>query len=194
MRASETESRIGKGGWAMILRGIIAVIFGLIALRYPGSAARAFVIVFALFAFADAILDFFVASTLGRAGMRWGWYAFAALVSIAAGVVALAYPQITFYALVFLVALRAIIMGATEVGAAFAWRDLRGDRWLLGLAGLLSVVFGILLFAFPAAGGLAVIYTIGIYAIVLGVAIGLIGVRLLRAARDIPRLHAPVAA
>src|SRR5262245_57542552 len=105
------ESRRRHAGWAIVLRGVAAVIFGMIALRYPNAAAGAFVIIFAVFAFADGILDFVIANTLGRVGMRWGWWVFGAIASIAAGVVAIAYPGPTFLALVLLVGARAIVMG-----------------------------------------------------------------------------------
>jgi uncharacterized membrane protein HdeD (DUF308 family) len=154
-------------GWAMALRGVVAVIFGLIALRYPSAAAGAFVIAFAVFAFADAILELMVASELRHIGQPWGWYVFGALVSIAAGVLALVYPGTTFFVLVLLVAARALIIGIMELGAAISWRQLE-SRWLLGLTGVLSIVLGVLLFASPARGGLALLWTIGVYAIVLG--------------------------
>ncbi|HEY5927246.1 MAG TPA: DUF308 domain-containing protein [Kofleriaceae bacterium] len=163
----------------MILRGVVAAIFGVIALRDPSAAAGAFVFVFAVFAFADAILDFVVANMFRRTGMRWGWYAFAALVSIAAGIAALSYPQATFLVLVLVIGARAIVMGFLEIGAAAAWRE-HDSRWLLGLAGVLSIAFGILLFASPIAGGLALVWTIGVYAIVLGVAFLVAGARLVR--------------
>jgi len=164
-------------GWAMALRGVVAVIFGLIALRYPSAAAGAFVIVFAVFAFADAILEFITARALGRMGKRWGWYVFGALVSIAAGVVALAYPRATFVVLVLLVAARAILTGIVEMGAAISWRELDA-RWLLGILGALSIVFGILLLVSPVRGGLALLWTIGVYAIVVGVVGFVSGLRL----------------
>jgi uncharacterized membrane protein HdeD (DUF308 family) len=162
------ESQRQRAAWAVALRGIVAVIFGLIALRYPGAAAGAFVIIFSVFAFADAILEFMVASMFGRMGLRWGWYAVAALVSIAAGVLAIVYPSITFLVLVLLVGARALVMGILEMGAAFSWRELDG-RWLLGLTGALSTVLGILLLASPSTGALALLWTIGVYAIVFGV-------------------------
>jgi uncharacterized membrane protein HdeD (DUF308 family) len=163
------ESRGRRIGWALALRGIVAVIFGLVALRYPSAAAGAFVIIFAVFAFADAILEILAASALGRAGARWGWYALAALASVAAGILAIVYPRITFVALVLLVGARAIAVGVLEMGAAFSWREYEG-RWLLGLTGALSIVLGILLFASPSEGGLALLWTIGVYAIVVGAA------------------------
>jgi uncharacterized membrane protein HdeD (DUF308 family) len=170
------ESHHRQAGWAMALRGIVAVIFGLIALRYPSAAAGAFVIIFAVFAFADAILDFVAASAFGRMGLRWGWYVFAAIVSIAAGILALAYPRVTFVVLVLLVGARAIVMGILEIGAAFSWREL-DSRWLLGLTGALSIVLGILLLASPTQGGLALMWAIGVYAIVSGVMLVVSGVR-----------------
>lgn len=172
-----TESDRRRTGWAMALRGIVAVIFGLVAMRYPSAAAGAFVIIFAVFAFADAILEIVVASFLGRSGLRWGWYAVGALASLAAGIVAIAYPQITFFALVLLVGARAVVVGALEIGAAVSFREL-DSRWLLGLVGAVSIVFGLLLFASPSRGGLALIWTIGIYAIILGVVLFALGIRL----------------
>jgi len=170
------EARRRRAGWAMALRGVVAVIFGLIALRFPSVAAGAFVIIFAVFAFADAILEFVAASAFGRMGLRWGWYVFAALVSIAAGVLALAYPRVTFVLLILLIGARAIVMGILEVGAAFAWREL-DSRWLLGLTGALSIVLGILLLASPTQAGLVLLWTIGVYAIVFGLMSLVLGVR-----------------
>jgi uncharacterized membrane protein HdeD (DUF308 family) len=171
------EEKRRTAGWAMVLRGVVAVIFGIIAVSDPRIAAGAFVIVFAVFAFADAILELFAASAFGRMGLRWGWYAVAALVSIAAGIVALAYPRETFVVLVLLVAIRAIINGGLELGAAIAWRDLESRGWL-GLAGVLSIVLGILLFVSPSVGGLALVWTVGIYAIVFGVMMFITGARM----------------
>jgi uncharacterized membrane protein HdeD (DUF308 family) len=180
----------------MILRGIIAVIFGLIALRSPGAAAAAFVIVFAVYAFADGALEVVLAARFGQAGLRWGWYAFAGIASIALGVVALAYPHVTLLALILLVAIRAIVMGITEVVAAFSWEGV-DSRWLLGVTGVLSIILGILILGSPAVGGLALIWTIGVYAIVLGIILFAHGVRTVSAEhrfeKDIQR-HAPTPA
>jgi uncharacterized membrane protein HdeD (DUF308 family) len=172
----------------MALRGVIAVIFGAIAIRSPAIAAGAFVIVFAVYAFADGILDFALAGQLRRAGQRWGWYVFSGLASIALGVVALAYPSVTLIAIVLLVALRAVVMGILELVAAFSWEGLE-HRWLLGLTGLLSIVLGILLLASPAAGAVALLWTIGVYAVVLGVMLFALGVRMLVAERHEAGLH-----
>jgi uncharacterized membrane protein HdeD (DUF308 family) len=182
-----------KSGWAVILRGVLAVIFGIIALRSPTAVAGAFVVVFAIYAFADGILDLVFASQLGRAGQRWGWYVFEGLVSIALGVIALAYPAITLLALVLLIGIRAIVMGVVELVAAFSWEG--GDhRWMLGLTGVLSIMLGILLLGAPATGGLALLWVIGIYAIVFGIMLFALGLRMLSAERDVHRMHRDMAA
>jgi uncharacterized membrane protein HdeD (DUF308 family) len=178
--ASAIESTARQTGWTMALRGVLAVVFGIIALRNPNAAATAFVIVFAIYAFADGFLNFVLAARLGRAGQRWGWYLFEGIASVALGVVALAYPRATLLALVLLVGLRAIILGIFELGAAFSWHGL-DSRWLLGLTGVLSIILGILLFASPGAGGLALLWTIGVYAIIFGIMLFALGVRVVYA-------------
>jgi uncharacterized membrane protein HdeD (DUF308 family) len=165
-----------RAGWPMILRGVIAVIFGIIALRRPGATAGAFVAVFAIFAIVDGLLDFVVAGALGRTGRRWGWYVFEGIASIALGIVALAYPHVTLLALVLLVGIRAVILGVLELGSAFAWKEL-DSRWLLGITGVMSIIFGIVLFASPIAGGIALVWTIGVYAIIFGMMLFALGVR-----------------
>jgi NhaP-type Na+/H+ or K+/H+ antiporter len=185
-------------GWAMALRGILAVAFGIIALRSPSVAAATFVIVFAIYAFADGVVDFLVAARLGRTGQRWGWYLFEGLASVALGVVALVFPRVTLVALVLFIALRAIVLGVIEVASAFSWEGL-DSRWLLGLTGVLSVILGILLLASPAAGGLALVWVIGIYAIVIGVALFAHGLQLISIERqerhEVERtMHGPPAA
>jgi uncharacterized membrane protein HdeD (DUF308 family) len=167
-------------GWTMALRGLLAIAFGIIALRNPNAAAGAFVVVFAIYAFADGLLDFMLAGTLGRAGRSWGWYVVEGIATIALGVVALAYPQVTLLALIFVVAIRAIVIGMLELGAAFSWEGF-DSRWLLGLTGVLSIILGVLLFASPGAGGLALLWTIGVYAIILGVVLIAQGARFVRA-------------
>jgi uncharacterized membrane protein HdeD (DUF308 family) len=170
------ESLAAHSGWATALRGILAVAFGVIALRSPHAAAATLVIVFAVFAFADGVLDFLLAARHGRAGQRWGWYLFEGIVTVALGVIALAFPGVTLLALVLIVALRAILLGVLELVAAFSWEGM-DSRWLLGLAGVLSVVLGILLLGAPVQGGFALIWAIGMYAIIVGVALFAVGLR-----------------
>jgi uncharacterized membrane protein HdeD (DUF308 family) len=177
---SELRRGVRSVGWSIGLRGLLAVIFGLIALSHPSAAAGAFVVIFAVYAFADGLLDFTLAGAMGRAGGRSGWYVFEGLVTVALGVIALVYPRITLLALVIIVAIRAIALGGVELAAAFSWRGF-DSRWLLGLTGALSIVLGFLLLANPVTGGAALIYTIGIYAVVFGVMLMGLGISVGRA-------------
>jgi uncharacterized membrane protein HdeD (DUF308 family) len=190
---SSLESNTRQAGWAIALRGVVAMILGVIAIRNPHIAAGAFVIFFSIYVFADGILDFVLASRLGRAGQRWGWYLFEGIVNIALGIVALAYPALTLFALVFLVGLRAIIVGTFELISAFSWDGLE-SRWLLGLTGVLSILLGVLLMTSPTTGGLALLWTLGVYAVVFGVMLFAIGLRLLSAERSERHLHEHAAA
>lgn len=157
----------GTAWWSILLRALLAIVFGIIALSKPGAAAAAFVIVFAVYALADGAMAFVQAVWRGRAGLRWGWYLVEGIASVAAGVIALAYPAVTLLVIVLLVALRAIVLGLVEVVGAFSFKGFE-SRWLLGLTGVVSVLFGIVLLANPLAGSLALIWVVGIYAIVFG--------------------------
>jgi uncharacterized membrane protein HdeD (DUF308 family) len=187
---AETMTRHAAG--ATVLRGVIAVLLGILALQRPNVAATVFVVVFAVFALVDGLLDLVLAERHGRAGFRWGWFAFEGIASLAIGVIALVYPGITFVALVLLVALRAMTLGILELIAAFSGQDV-DSRWLLGLTGVLSIVLGILLLASPVAGGAAIIWMIGVYGIVMGAALFAVGLRMAMTARHEEQMHGPAA-
>ena len=179
--------------WALILRGAIAILLGLTAIRKPGIAAVAFVFVFGAYALADGVLDFFLAGRIRKAGLGFGWYALSGVASLIVGALAFASPAITLLALVILVGVRAIIVGGFEIVAAFSWQDV-DPRWLLGITGGLSAVFGIMLLASPMAGGIALIWTIGVYGVVLGVALIALGFRLFSGIKHRDVGHSPAVA
>jgi uncharacterized membrane protein HdeD (DUF308 family) len=189
---SALESTHRRTGWAVALRGVIAVIFGIIAIRSPNIVASAFVIVFAVYAFADGFLDFAIAGQLGRAGQSWGWHVFEGLASVALGIIALAYPGVTLITLVLLVGLRAIVMGVFELVGAFSSEGSE-SRWLLGLTGVLSIMLGILLLGSPVGGGAVLLWTVGIYAIVFGVMLFALGLRMVSTERREAQLNRPAA-
>jgi uncharacterized membrane protein HdeD (DUF308 family) len=189
---SSVEASARKAGWAVALRGILAVVFGIIALRSPNLVAGAFVIVFAIYAFADGVLDFAIAAEMGRAGRPSGWHVFEGLASVALGVIALLYPGVTLVTVILLIGLRAIILGILEVVAAFSWEGAE-SRWLLGITGVLSIMLGILLLGSPIAGGAIILWTIGVYAIVFGVMLFAVGLRMLSVERRESQMHRPAA-
>jgi uncharacterized membrane protein HdeD (DUF308 family) len=139
--------------WALLLRGILAVLFGIIAFSNPAGTALAIYVWFALFAVVDGIVNVFV-SFEGRGTGLWS-----GVISIIAGILAFAFPTATVLFVLYLIAARAVIDGVAEA-AHGGWRI---------LGGVLSILFGLWMFGHPAIGGLAILWVVGIYAVVVGV-------------------------
>jgi len=158
-----------RNWWMLALRGVLAIIFGLIMLFLPGIALAAFIIVFAVYAIIDGIVAVVVAIRERETLSRWGWVLVEGVLSIIAGILAFAYPGVTALALLFIVAAWAVLTGIMEVVAAFSMREHISHEWALAIAGVLSIVFGIILFTRPVAGILAILWLVGIYSIIFGV-------------------------
>ena len=169
---------LARNWWALALRGVVAILFGLAALVWPGLTLTALVLLFG----ADALVDgvFAVVAAIARAGRERHWWALLleGLLGIAAGVVTLAWPGITGLVLLLFIAAWAIITGVVEIVAAIRLRREIEGEFLLGLGGALSVLFGLLLIVRPGAGALAVAWLIGIYAILFGALLLALAVRL----------------
>jgi uncharacterized membrane protein HdeD (DUF308 family) len=187
------EHGAAKAGWSIALRGVLAIIFGIIALTSPRIAAAAFVVVFAIYAILDGVVAFSTAARRGRAGLHWGWFLFEGLVSVAAGVLSLVYPGMTLLILTLFIAIRALVVGMLEIGGAIAWKGM-DSRWLLGITGVVSILFGLVLLWNPAAGTFALIWVIGIYAIVFGAMLVALGLRVHGLDRGLPGPTAHAAA
>jgi uncharacterized membrane protein HdeD (DUF308 family) len=155
--------------WVVLMRGIVAVLFGLVAFIWPGITLLALIFLFGIYAIVDGILSFGEAFSAGQRGQSWVWPVIGGVVGIAAGVLAFAWPHITALVLLYIIAAWAIVTGIAEFIAGIALRHEISNEWLLMLAGVISVLFGVLVFARPGAGALAVVWLIGFYAIVIGV-------------------------
>lgn len=162
---TKTVSRIW---WAMALRGVLAIVFGIVALFYTGQALLALILVFGVYAVLGGITAIVAAVRAGEAHLRWGWLAFSGIVGVAAGVVSFVWPSITALAVVFLVAAWAIVLGVAEIAFALQWPDTLAHPWLAAISGALSVVFGILLAVWPRSGAITLTWLLGIYAILYG--------------------------
>ena len=158
-----------RNWWMLALRGVLAILFGLVALLLPGIALLAFIYVFAAYAIIDGVVTVLVSIRERGSLSRWGWVLAEGLLSVVAGLVAVVYPGLTALVLLYVVAAWAIVTGITEIAAAFTLREQVSREWALGLAGLLSIVFGIILFIRPGAGLLALLWLVGIYAILFGI-------------------------
>jgi len=162
------QQLIGNFRTMFLFRGIAAVLFGIIALVWPKLTLSALVLVFGVFAVISGITA--VAAALRSTGEQgWGLLLFEGILSILAGVIALVWPGITALAFLYLLAAWAIITGILEFIAPLSFPMSTGRAVLMVLSGVLSVVFGILIAAQPAAGLLAVVWLIGVYAILFGI-------------------------
>ena len=165
---------------AIALRGVAAIVFGILALVLPRVTLTALVFLFGVYAIVDGILNV-VAAVRGRGTERLWWaLLLEGIVSIAAGVIAFAMPGLTALAFVYVIAAWALITGAFEIVAAIRLRKQMIGEWWLVLSGVLSLVFGVLLMLAPGAGALALVLWIGAYAIVFGALLLALAFRLRR--------------
>lgn len=160
--------------WAVALRGIAAIVFGIVALVLPGVVLVSLAIVFGAYAFVDGV--FAIVSAFGHPGREAVWYVLDGILGIAVGIATFFFPGITAQALVFLIGMWAILTGIFEVIAGFEL-PIKRD-WLLVIAGIASIILGVLVFANPVSGALAIAGLIGIYAVVFGVTMVAFGIRL----------------
>lgn len=176
--SSITANTLSDNWWAIALRGLAALVFGLLTLVSPGISLAALVLLFGAYALADGVLAIVAAFRHQRAGEKWWVVALGGIAGIAAGIVTFLVPAITALALVYVIAARALIVGATEVAAAIRLRKVITGEWLLALAGVVSIVFGVLVALFPGLGALAVVLWIGAFSIAIGAVLIGLGFRL----------------
>jgi uncharacterized membrane protein HdeD (DUF308 family) len=179
MEMEETRA-LGARWWMFVVRGVVAVLFGVLAIAMPKISLLALVVLYGAFAMVDGVFSLVTAARRGRAGERCGWFLFEGLVGIGAAIVAFSWPGITAVVLLALIAAWAILTGISAVAAAIRMRKHVKGEWMLAVSGVLSIVFGALLLVDPSVGALAVVWMIGAYAIAFGILLIGLGIRLFR--------------
>lgn len=169
---------LARNWWAVVLRGVLALAFGFIAFFTPDITLSALVLLFAAYAFVDGVFALIAGIRAAARHERWGALVLEGVAGIAAGVLTVAWPGMTALILLYLIAMWAIITGVFEIAAAIRLRREITSEWMLGLGGLASLVFGVLLVLAPGAGAVAVIWIIGAYALLFGVLLVGLGLRL----------------
>ena len=160
---------IEKRWWVFALRGLIAVALGIIALVNPGIALLTLIIIFGIYSFVDGLFDVIISISNRKDNEKWWALLIAGIASVVIGVISLSNPSITGIALVYLIAVKALINGVLEIAAAIELRHFIEGEWMMVISGILSILFGIVLFASPNQGALAMLWVIGIFAIVIGI-------------------------
>jgi uncharacterized membrane protein HdeD (DUF308 family) len=176
--------------WAIALRGLAAIVFGLIALFMPGVTIVSLVLVFAIYAAFDGIATVVAAVRAARQGEAWLFLFLAGLVKIAAGAFAAFWPGITALVFVLVFGVGEIIGGGLTFGSALDLKEDHG-RWWLALGGLLAVVFGLFLLLTPVIGAVVLSWWLGIYAIALGIVELVLAFRLHARHVDHPTIASP---
>jgi uncharacterized membrane protein HdeD (DUF308 family) len=173
-----------RNWWAVALRGVFAIAFGVVAMIWPGITVYALVLLFGAYAIVDGV--FSIVAGFGQGARRAEgaggrvWLILAGVAGVIAGALAFLWPGITAVALLWVIAAWAMATGALEVIAAVRLRRELRHEWLLALSGVLTVAFGILLVAWPAAGVLTLVTLIGVAAIIFGVTLVALAFRLRR--------------
>jgi uncharacterized membrane protein HdeD (DUF308 family) len=168
---------LSRNWWAVSLRGLAGILFGIITFIAPGISLAALVLLFGAYAFADGVLAI-VTAIRRRGNDRWGMLLLEGLVGVAAGVLTLLWPGITALALLYVIAAWALVTGGFEIAAAIRLRKVITGEWILALSGILSMALGVLLIVAPGPGALAVVIWIGAYAFVFGVLLFALGLKL----------------
>jgi len=154
--------------WVFLVRGIAAILFGIIAFAWPGMTLLALTLVFGAYAFVDGVFAL-VAALSGLGGSRWWALLLEAIVGLVIAFYVWTEPATSATALVYAVAIWAILTGVMEIVAGLQLRDLINNEWIYILAGIASIAFGILVFRDVSSGATAIVWLIGIYAIVFGI-------------------------
>jgi uncharacterized membrane protein HdeD (DUF308 family) len=177
-----TEAQRDHSAWMLMLRGVIAILFGVLAIALPGLTLVLLVGLFAAYALLSGAVSI-AAGWRSRASDRKWWLALLlGIVGIAAGIYAVVFPALTALVLVLVMGANAIFTGALDIAIAIRLRRALKGPWMLVLSGVVSIAFGLLVFFFPGPGALALVWLISLYAIVTGVLLFALGLRTRRAA------------
>jgi uncharacterized membrane protein HdeD (DUF308 family) len=166
------DTLLVRNWWAVGLRGLAAVIFGILTLIVPSITLIVLIAFFGAYALIDGVLAVYLALRGREHNPQWGWLLVGGIAGILIGILTFRWPGVTALALLALIAAWAIVTGIGEILVAIELRRVLTDEWLLLLGGAASVVFGLLLIIFPSTGALALVVVIGIYATIYGLLLG----------------------
>jgi uncharacterized membrane protein HdeD (DUF308 family) len=168
---------LAENWWAIAIRGLLGICFGMIALFFPGVTMLSLVLVFSAYALVDGIFAIIAAVRAAREHERWGLLVLEGIVNIVTAGIAFLWPGITVVAFVLLVAAWAILTGGLMLTAAFRLNIDHG-RWWLALGGIVSIVYGALLIVAPLVGALVLTWWLGAYALIFGATLIVLAFRL----------------
>jgi uncharacterized membrane protein HdeD (DUF308 family) len=173
----EMSSVLARNWWAIALRGVFAILFGVIALILPGVTIAVLVLLFAAYMVVDGIFAVVAAVKAARQHERWGWLVLEGIADFIAGTIAFVWPLATVVAVVYLMGAWGIVSGALLTAAAFRLNVLHGRGWML-FGGVVSLTWGVLLIIWPLIGAVVLTWWMAAYALFFGGALLVLAFRL----------------
>lgn len=161
------KSALHRSWWLLLLRGVAAVAFGVLTFVWPQISLLTLIMVYGIYALADGILALIAAIRGGGVVPRW-WLALGGVVSILTAILVFAWPGLTALVLVYLIGFWSILRGVLEIIGAIRLRNEIANEWTLGVAGALSVIFGLILVIMPGAGAIGLLWLIATWAVLFG--------------------------
>jgi len=169
--------------WQLTIRGLALILFGIMALIWPNLTVAVLAILFGVYALVDGVVAVVGAILNRKTSPNWTLLLIVGLISIIAGIFAISNPGVTSLALLYIIAVWALLIGLVSILTAVRLRREIEGEWVMIAAGVLSIVFGIALIVAPGAGAVALVWLIGAYAIILGILDMLLAARARRWAR-----------
>lgn len=154
---------VARHWWVLLARGSVSILFGIVALAWPGITLASLVFVYGAYCMADGLM-----ALLGGYNMKFWQSLLVGVVSFGAGLATFFYPGLTALVLLYLIAGWAVVRGVFEILAAIEFRKIIEREWMLVLAGLASIAFGVLVMINPGAGALSILWIMGSYALIFG--------------------------
>lgn len=175
--------------WLITLRGVAVIIFGILAFAWPELTLLMLVLLFGAYVLIDGILS--IVTGIASRGIRERWWVMilGGIASIIVGVLTFIWPNITALVLLYIIAAWALITGIFEIVFAIQIRRLISHEWLMILSGILSILFSLLLVFLPGPGALSLIWLIGAYALIFGIALVVFSLRLRSIGKKIKDSH-----
>jgi uncharacterized membrane protein HdeD (DUF308 family) len=169
---------LAKCWWLLLLRGIAAILFGVLAFAWPGLTLVTLVLLYGAFALVDGVISLIAAFSGSAKPVPTWWLVVVGVLGIAAGVVTFVWPGITAILLILFIGAWAFVHGIFEIIGAIQLRKEIDNEWMLILGGVLSVAFGLIVLFAPGAGALALIWVIAAYSIIFGITFVALALRL----------------
>jgi len=165
----------GKYWWTFVLRGVLAILFGVLAFTWPGVTLASLVMLYGAYALIEGILSVFAGISEYGERERWWMEILGGVVSIAVGILTFVWPGVTTLALLYMIAFWAIFRGVLEIMAAIRLRKVIEGEWFLVLAGVCYILFGILLISKPGTGILSLLWAVALFACIFGLLLIVLG-------------------